>query len=79
MAGINDYGDQRKGARMAADPKRSEGARLERRAVRDYLRRAIKAAIKANDSHRVGLLSEALDWVLDRQDRYDARSGGLGK
>lgn len=54
---------------MAADPKRSAGARLERRSVRDYLRRALK---------RKGTIEDALAFVMTRQSRYDKKSGGLG-
>ena len=61
-----------------ADPKESEGARLERRAVRDRLRRMIKAYgdIK-HTAHEV--LRVELYWILARQDRYDKVKGGLGK
>ncbi len=57
-----------------ADPKVSQGARMERAAFRAYLRRRIKHAVVDYDG-----LSECLGWVLDRQQRYDKASGGLGK
>ena len=58
---------------MAADPKRSAGARLERKAIRAYLRRLL-AHDDANPA-----IATALAWVLGRQKRYDSKSGGLGK
>jgi hypothetical protein len=53
------------------DAKRSEGARMERKAIRAYLRRELK--------HTPGsiALSIILNWVLDRQRRYDKKKGGL--
>jgi len=51
----------------------SAGARYERDALRDYLRRKMK---------RYGGLfgfSETLSWVLDRKKRYDKKPKGLGK
>lgn len=59
---------------MPTDPKKSEGARLERRAFREYLRRQLQKAPPPG-----GILLAALDWVLKRQDRYDGRAGGLGR
>lgn len=56
---------------MAADPKTSAGARLERKAFRAYLRRMA--------ARGKGTIAEALDWVLARQTRYDKKTGGLGK
>lgn len=55
---------------MAADPKSSEGARLERRSIREYLRRAIKSRKS---------LADALAFVMTRQSRYDKKAGGLGR
>ena len=55
---------------MAADPKTSAGARLERKAVREYLRRQIARG-------KQGSLDAVLDWVLKRQERYD-RAGRKG-
>ena len=62
---------------MKADPKFSEGARLERDAMRDYLRRKIKK-LWDNTSERE-TLEGALNWLLARQKRYDKQEGGLGK
>ncbi len=62
---------------MKADPKKSEGARAERRAFRSYLRRQL-ANTDATSSYGV-VLTAMLNWVLDRQKRYDTRKGGLGK
>lgn len=61
---------------MKADPKTSEGARLERRAMRDYLRRRMKCP---ECQPFYGFISETLAWVLRRQQRYDGKAGGLGK
>lgn len=63
------------------DPRRSEGARLERKATRAYLRRRFTAALAllASD-HALGeatAFDAALKWVLTRQKRYDKRPGGL--
>jgi hypothetical protein len=55
-----------------ADPKTSDGARVERAAFRQMLRRRIKLDASP-------LLTSLLDWVLQRQERYDNAPGGLGK
>lgn len=57
---------------MPADPKVSEGARAERKALRSYLRR-----LYTNSDNPI--IQEILDWVLSRQNRYDKDSGGLGR
>ena len=61
---------------MKADHARSEGARYERAAVRARLRRQINSAtlliVKV-------ALQEELNWILERQERYDKAPGGLGK
>jgi hypothetical protein len=59
------------------DPKKSEGARLERDTFRDYLRRKI-AKLWDNQSEKK-VLEDALNWVLGRKKRYDKAEGGLGK
>lgn len=58
---------------MKSDPKVSEGARLERKAMRAKLTRMLK---RAPDSSAV---AEMLTFVLSRQKRYDKATGGLGK
>lgn len=69
---------------MIPNPQISEGARLERAAFRNYLRRKINALIKS--SH--GMFGDFIDtsdfvtvlnWVLARQKRYDKKTGGLGR
>lgn len=61
-------------------PLRSEGARVERKAVRAYLRRQIR---DVSSLEGVGTLfaeerlQAVLAWVLERQQRYDKRAGGL--
>ena len=62
---------------MAADPRTSEGARAERRAFRDYLRRQI--SIEGTNSELGKGLNASLKWVLMRQARYDKAKGGLGR
>jgi hypothetical protein len=61
---------------MKADPKFSEGARMERKAFRDRLRRSLKDTLTPPAQ---AVLQEELDWVLSRQKRYDSKPGGLGK
>jgi hypothetical protein len=56
-----------------ADPKFSAGARLERRSMRTYLRRQLRATPSLTG------LQAVLDWVFKRSARYDKASGGLGK
>ncbi len=59
-------------------PKESEGARTERQAVRSYLRRQIKRLqTEASPLGAVSALTDALNWVLAREKRYDKRAGGL--
>jgi hypothetical protein len=62
---------------MPADPKLSAGARLERAAMRAYLRRQL-AQPGALDVSKAAL-QLVLEWVLLRQKRYGPRPGGLGK
>jgi hypothetical protein len=59
-----------------ADPLKSEGARMERKAIRAYLRRMIKEWYTEYDRE---LLNIILDWIDKRHKRYDAKKGGLGK
>ena len=59
---------------MKADPKTSAGARAERKAIRQYIRRSIK-----NGAFWPYSGDTILQWVLDRQKRYDRRPGGLGR
>ena len=59
---------------MAADPKRSEGARLERKAFRSHLRRRLA---KASGAGEKDALDKTLKWVLTRSERYDKKAGGL--
>lgn len=71
-----DHVPHRKGVyrNMATDPKKSEGARYERKAMRAYLTRRI-AKLVGN-----GAIIEAqrhLEWVRSRQARYDQKPGGL--
>lgn len=66
--------------RPKPDPKYSAGARTERAAMRNYLRRKVKkTSAVADGTSGARVLSEALDWVLKRQQRYDKRPKGLGK
>ena len=55
---------------MPADPKRSEGARLERRAIREHVRRALNHGWS---------VARVLEFIAKRQARYDKKAGGLGK
>ena len=52
-----------------------EGAELERRAFKAFLKRVI--AIRGNDSVVKDWARGALDWVQHRCDRYKKRKGGL--
>lgn len=61
-----------------ADPMKSEGARLERKAIRRAIRRRIRAAPMEWHGYRHGLES-VLAFVQGRQKRYDSRPGGLGR
>jgi hypothetical protein len=59
-----------------AHPAKSEGARLERRAMRAYLRRVL---LHETDAWSASALKMVLRWLAGRQKRYDARPGGLGR
>lgn len=62
------------------DPKYSAGARTERASFRNYLRRKLRHTTAVADATSgARLLSEVLNWVLNRQSRYDKRPKGLGK
>ncbi len=72
----------------AATPDLSKGGRIEREAVRSRLRnqiryyerlRARKVVSDANCDGAISALQAQLTWMLQRQARYDAASGGLGK
>ena len=54
----------------------SEGVRLERKAMRAYLRRQIADTYFTLEQKIFG---QVLSWLLARQKRYDKRIGGLGK
>lgn len=63
-------------------PQTSEGARLERKALRAYLRRKLAAEKETQiggspATAYVRALEEVLTWVMGRQRRYDAKAGGL--
>ena len=62
-----------------ADPKYSAGARMERKAFRDYLRRQIKLRSTDGASVEAITLNTVLFFVLGRQRRYDPKPGGLGR
>lgn len=62
---------------MAADPLKSEGGRLERKAVCARLRRRIATFGESTPIGKV--LTGELKWMLVRRQRYDAKPGGLGK
>lgn len=61
---------------MPATPEKSQGARTERAAFRAYLNRRIKSTESVFDKDS---LEEILEWVLKRQERYEAKTGGLGR
>lgn len=67
-----------------ADPRTSEGARLERAAFRRTIRRRLKALPQfvLASHHENGMrsaLEDLLSFVEGRRSRYDARPGGLGR
>lgn len=59
---------------MATDPKKSEGARYERKAMRAYLSRRI---VKLVGNGAIIEAERILEWVKARQERYDKKPGGL--
>ena len=56
---------------MKADAKESEGARLERACFRSRLRRMI--GYYGMGHLASGVLGVELDWILERQKRYDKK------
>lgn len=62
-----------------AEHAKSEGARYERAAFRSRLRRGIKKAKEIGSSSVEAALQGELNWLLDRQKRYEPRPGGLGR
>lgn len=68
-------------ATRTAEPLRSAGAREERRAVLAYLRRKARhtSAVAGAGLPTATVMGQAIEWMLARQKRYDARVGGLGK
>lgn len=63
-----------------ADPKLSEGARLERKAVLTYLRRKLRqcATRETYTEPMAAALTETIAWMVQRESRYSKRVGGLG-
>lgn len=60
------------------DPLKSAGARLERKAVRAFLRRLSTSAIKGKGTaEEIRMCEFILHWVIKRQTRYDKVPGGL--
>lgn len=62
-----------------ADPKLSEGARLERRATRAHLRSVLRQLETGVALSPMAVVRGILDWTLKRSQRYDEAPGGLGK
>lgn len=65
-----------------ADPKLSEGARLERKAVLTYVRRKRRKMGETFGGLALGeavVLDEVIAWMVQRESRYSARPGGLGR
>jgi hypothetical protein len=60
---------------MPADPKFSAGARYERKAFRERLRRMANA--HADGSIERAVYEKEVAWVIARQQRYDKRRRGL--
>jgi len=65
--------------RLGSDHFKSEGARLERKAMRERLRRQIKKAEAIGAYTVIAWLKVELAWTLARQSRYEPRKGGLGR
>lgn len=63
-----------------ADPKFSAGARAERKAIREYLRRLVRRVDGYTPSEQAAgaAVQQAIDFVVTRQRRYDELPGGLG-
>lgn len=64
---------------MKANPLLSEGARMERDAIRRYLKRTIKAIQSFDSKQCVSDFNLILNWVDARKVRYNKKKGGLGK
>ncbi|MGA2270277.1 MAG: hypothetical protein ABSH44_17535 [Bryobacteraceae bacterium] len=60
---------------MQKTPSFHEGAEMERRAFKAFLKREIK--IRGNDTVVTAWAQGALEWVQGRCDRYKKRKGGL--
>jgi len=60
-----------------ADHYRSEGARLERKATRERLRRRIKEAEKTGAYSVASWFNVELEWTLARERRYGKKPSGL--
>ena len=61
---------------MAADPRVSKGARMERTAFRNYIARRLRQLGGGQGSIEMSI---AHDWIKDRQRRYNKAKGGLGR
>ncbi len=60
-----------------ADPKLSAGARLERAAMSRHLKRLLRSGL--TDPPALDGYMALLQWLRDRDVRYNAKPGGLGK
>jgi hypothetical protein len=63
---------------MSADPMVSEGARLERKAVRNRFRRMSKEYYAKGNMQAKEAIDTELKWMLGRHLRYEQKLGGLG-
>ena len=68
---------------MAAEPLKSEGGRLERKAVVAKVRRIIRQLESqkgdGTSAYACEKFEQFLAWELKRAARFDVRPGGLGK
>jgi hypothetical protein len=64
---------------MAADPKVSYGARVERKAIIAHLRRKFDVFIKNGLTREAAIAQQTIDYILGRDEEYNKRPGGLGR
>lgn len=57
----------------------NQGANDERTAILAHLRRLLRRAERTTDSPRMILLAELIGWLQHRNERYNARTRGLGR
>jgi hypothetical protein len=64
---------------MPTNSFKSEGARIERKAILSRVRRLAKLEAEAGHDYIAEAFDKLAEWILERRKRYEAKPGGLGR